>query len=126
MNYQKSRETEEMIRQRQRVRLAFCKCVVILAVSLFLSSIVLSAANDVYAFVKSDREVKIIFSESQGVYSAAKLLSKNRIIKNPLLFTVYTHAKNKEELFSTISGELTLNAKMSYREILAELQRKST
>ena len=125
MNHQKNRETEETTRQRQRVRLAFFRCVIIFAVSLFLSAVILSAANDAYAFVKNDTEAKIIFSEPQGVYDSAKLLSKNGIIKNPILFTVYTLSKNKEDLFSTISGEFTLNAKMSYREILAELQRKS-
>ena len=125
MNYQKNRETEKTTLQRQRMKLAFCRCVIIFAVSLFLSAVVLSATNDVYAFVKSDIEVKIILSEPLGVYRSAKLLSKNGIIKNPLLFTLYTHAKNKEELFFTLSGEFTLNAQMSYREILAELQRKS-
>lgn len=103
----------------QRIR---CACAVIVPLfffSLLLAAALISAANDIYAFSKSDGEVTLTFDNPDTVYDAAKLLGDSGIINNPCLFSLYVCAKGVDGRILGFSGEISLSASMSYREILA-------
>ena len=103
------------------VRRAFAKILPICLLSLFISGLVLSVANDMYAFLKNDQEITLWFEEPTSLEDFSKILGQKKVVKNPTVFSLYVKAKNKTDSVEGFVGELTLNSKMSYREILAEL-----
>ena len=102
----------------QRIRRACALIVPLFFFALLLSAALISAANDIYAFVKPDREITLTLEPQERVYDTAKLLSENGVIKNPALFSLYARTKGAEERILGFSGEISLSTAMSYREIL--------
>ncbi|MBE6530715.1 MAG: endolytic transglycosylase MltG [Ruminococcaceae bacterium] len=102
----------------QRYRRICSVIIPLLFLSLFLAALIISAANDIYAFVKPQKSATITLSEGESAYSLAELLSDRGIIGNPLAFTLYAKLKGVEGDISAFSGQLELDASMSYREIL--------
>ncbi len=90
-------------------------------VSLALAGIVISVANDMYAFVKPEREFVLVLAGNTDVEDLSKILRQNGIIKNPFVFEMYLRSKNKADDINTLQGVWTLSAKMSYREIVAQI-----
>ena len=88
--------------------------------ALLFTGLVCSVANDVYAFVKKDREVSLVFDSCPTLNEFSKTLAANGIVSNPDIFRLYVSLKDKKELIESFSGELKLNSSMSYREILSE------
>ena len=103
------------------VRRTFAKILPICLLSFFISGFILSVANDMYAFVKQDAEVTLRFEEACSLEEFSKALGQKKIVKNPAVFSLYVRSKNKADIVERFVGELTLNSKMSYREILSEL-----
>ena len=93
--------------------------------SVFVAAAVISLSNDMYAFVKPDKTINVVFSEEpRSLYSTAKQLDDYGVIENPAIFSLYVKSKNAEERVSAFSGELELNSSMSYREILKSFSKK--
>lgn len=103
------------------VRRAFAQILPICLLSLFIAGFVLSVANDMYAFLKDDQEITLWFDEPTSLEDFSKILGQKKVVKNPTVFSLYVKSKNKTDSVESYVGELTLNSKMSYREILAEL-----
>lgn len=88
--------------------------------SLLLCGFVVSVANDVYAFVKDDAEIKIILSGNEELSYIAERLGDEGIVNNPAIFAMYVRRAGREEAVKKYSGEITLSPDMSYREIVLE------
>lgn len=87
--------------------------------SILVSCAVVSVANDMYAFVKPEREVTLVISEPCTLDQISRILSDNDILYNPFCFVAYVKAKDRIAQIEAFRGEITLNSAMSYREILA-------
>ena len=87
--------------------------------AILLSCGTISVVNDMYAFIKPEREVTLLITGAQSVDEISGILGENNIISNPFCFSAYVKNKNKVAEILSFQGEITLNSKMSYREILA-------
>jgi cell division protein YceG involved in septum cleavage len=86
--------------------------------SFVASALIISVANDMYAFVKPKNSATISIEAESTVYQTARILEDNGIINNPAAFTLYVISKDARERISSFSGEIYLSSTMSYREIL--------
>ena len=75
--------------------ISLAKAIVYIAVvfitSLILAGIIITTCNDIFAFVKDDVSATFEIPEGAGVYDVALILEKNKVIKHPLVFTLYCH-----------------------------------
>lgn len=102
-------------------RKAFGTLIPLLFLCVFISSTVISVANDMYAFVKPLQSVTVSISSELSANELSDLLQENKVIKNDFVFTLYLRAKKKANDVPLLRGEFTLNSNMSYREILQTL-----
>lgn len=107
-----------------KLKLAFSRAISLWLISLFFACAVISVINDMYAFVKPEKAIELKIDEAQSLYDFAKVLGRENIIENPLVFSLYVRSKGKENIFENISGHFSLNSSMSYREILTYTQNK--
>ena len=105
-------------RKKALYRLALAHLVRIVLIALLCVGILISVVNDLYAFVKPDRALTLSLDAPQTLGELAKTLARQGVIKNPTVFTLYVKGRGRQELRESFSGELLLNASMSYREIL--------
>ena len=105
-------------------RRAFSMITVLALLSVFISSVIISAANDIYAFIKPDAVCELNIDKPLTVYELALIMQKNGIISNPTLFSLYATIKEKDKDILLFSGDLILTSDMGYREILAQLSKK--
>ena len=96
--------------------------VVIGVVSAFLAIAIITAANDIYAFVKPDTPVTITIPENTKLDELADILHDNGIIKYPWLFKLYAQRKHDDQKY--IPGEYTVNGMMNYSTLLSEFKEK--
>lgn len=111
--------------ERRFRRRAIGTIVVLTLWAVLLSSVFLSLANDMYAFVKQDTEVTLEISEPLSPWGFSSLLSSEGILNNPTFFFLYLHSKGKTELIGSLTGTIHLNSSMSYREIMEVLKKAS-
>lgn len=102
-------------------RFAFARLTVLTLTVLLLAGLVISIANDMYAFVKEDRSVTFTVSSPRSLPELTAMLDEGGVIKNPTVFRLYVRAKGRIETAERFSGTLELNEAMSYREILLAL-----
>ncbi len=107
-----------MEKEKRARRYAYATVTVITLFALLSSGLLVSVANDMYAFVKPDREVTVDIETPMTLSELARLLEREGIVQNPTVFGLYTKAKGKTARIEGFSGELTLRSEMSYREIL--------
>ena len=91
--------------------------------SLLVALLILSVANDLYAFVKPDRSLTVELRPDTTPWSLSLLLSKEGIIDHPLLLSLYLRSKGITDAVTVPSEPISLCASMSYREILAALKK---
>ena len=106
---------------KKRLSHAFEVAIILCLVALFILGLFIAVINDIYAFVKPERAIKITLGKPVSLMQAANILERSGVIENPVIFTLYVKAKGKEEIFDSYLAEAELNFAMSYREILAEL-----
>ncbi len=124
MKVKKGRDaTEEEGRHVSNVVKVIAYVTFVLVISALLSIFVIMAANDVYAFVKSDEEAEITITEDVTLEEVADLLGENRIIKYPGLFKFYAKLKNDPCDFRP--GTYTVSAKLGYKELLNSFKPKA-
>ena len=104
--------------KKQLIRYAFAYALRIVLIALLCVGILISVANDLYAFVKPDRAVSLSWEGERTLEEAARQLRVSGVIQNPAVFARYVRGRGQSEAVERFSGELTLNASMSYREIL--------
>ena len=112
-------ESEKRLKMSQTIKRAMSKLLPICFVSVFISSLVCSVANDMYAFVKKDNEVNISIYKSLSLDEMTDLLSNRGVINNPDVFKLYVKLKEKSSDIEDFTGDATFNSSMSYREILS-------
>ena len=86
--------------------------------SLFISLFVSFCANDMYAFVKPEKTVKIRLDGADSLRERAQMLEELGVIENPALFCAYVRSKSAEDTITSADGVLELDTSMSYREIV--------
>lgn len=94
----------------------------VLVVSAFLSLTVITVANDVYAFVKSDEVVEVTIPEYATLEEVSEILYKNDIIKYPTIFKLYAVAENDDGEF--LAGTYSVTPMMNYDTLLGEFKEK--
>ena len=103
------------------LRDALSRVIPLCVCALFLAAAIISVANDMYAFVKSNEEVTVTVSSSLDSNGLSKLLYDSGIVKNPFVFSLYLRSKDKDDQVSGLKGQWVLNKNMSYREILIKI-----
>ena len=94
--------------------------VVVLIVSAYLSYMVITVGNDVFAFVKGDREVTVTIPEGATRKQVAYLLESNGLIEHEWAFNLFSLYRWDDDT-SFIPGEHTLNTNMNYSQMLSAL-----
>ena len=102
----------------QRIKRACSVIIPLCFLSVFIALLVISCANDIYAFVKPQAEANVYFKRDDTLNTKAKQLEDGGIINNPALFSMYVRSKNAEDKVSSFEGNVLLDSSMSYREIL--------
>lgn len=95
----------------------------ILAISAVLSYFVITLSNDVFAFLKEEKEVVMVIEAGDDIASISKRLGQEGVVEHSWLFKLFVNLSASDTTFTR--GTHTLDADMDYREILNELQ-KST
>ena len=106
------------ISRRRLYRFAYARVAVTVLLALLCAGLLVSVANDVYAFVKADTSVTLTVNAPMPLEELAKTLRQHGIIQNPTVFRWYVESKGLRQQVEAFSGILPLNASMSYREIL--------
>lgn len=113
---------ENSFSDKKAVRRVFSVIFIMALTAAFFACFLISIANDIYAFIKSEGEVAFTLSSPVSLSEFSNLLYENDVISNPHVFNLYVKSKNKAALFESLSGQITLDRSMSYREILIEIQ----
>ena len=98
-------------------RFAFSKVLVIVLASLLCACLVISVANDLFAFIKPSQS-RALEIRNMSVGALSRLLQQEGIIDNAFAFHIYAYLKGKNSELEDISGSVTLSSDMSYGEIL--------
>ena len=106
-------------------RLAFSKITVLSMTALLIAALGVSIANDLYAFVKPDREILLSVEEATSLKELSEMLDEQGVISNPTVFRLYVQSKGRKDLLESFHGTLTLNSTMSYRQILMSFSQSS-
>ena len=93
---------------------------VVCIISAYVSYYAISIANDVFAFVKADREITVNVPENATDKEISYLLAKNGLIKYDWMFELYLIYKT-DGSNSYIPGDKTLNSTMNYNQLIAAL-----
>ena len=99
-------------------RSAFSKITVLCLLAVLVAALGISIANDLYAFVKPDEIVSFTVESPLPLGELSKELERQGVIANSAVFHLYVKRKGRQELLESFYGTVTLNASMSYREIL--------
>ena len=91
-------------------------------VSAFIAVTVIFVANDVFAFVKTDKAVEIVLPDNVTLDRLSEILYDNGVIEYPTVFKFY--AKIKKDNQKYIGGTYTVNPMMNYDFLLAEFKEK--
>lgn len=98
--------------------------VCVLVVSALAAWGIISAANDVYAFVKDDTEISVEITPDMTVGDVAQLLKDNNLIQYPSLFRLYASLRDVE--FEPEPGTYRVSAQLNYSEFLRTFNHLST
>lgn len=116
-------ETPRKIRRREkhRVSTTIFYTVVVIGLSVLLSTGILLAANDIFAFSKANRDVQVEIPKNASTKTIAKILKENDIINYSLLFRLISKTSEHDGTYQY--GLYTLNPSMSYEQLMDELQK---
>ncbi|MBO7310481.1 MAG: hypothetical protein J6U86_03710 [Clostridia bacterium] len=101
--------------------IAFGAVIPICLLAILISGIIISVANDVYAFVKPDAQIDIVIDTAYDAKAFSKLLQSKGVIKNAFVFELYLRSKSIYDISSLKDSELNLNSNMSYSRLLDEI-----
>ena len=100
---------------------AFERITIITLFSLFLAALLLSAINDIYAFVTPTGSAYLSVEYPSTLYDISQLLEQNGVINNSAVFCLYVRSKGRADRLESFTGEVILNRDMNYREIMLAL-----
>ncbi len=96
----------------------------VFGISIFLSISVIKIGNDVFAFVKPDKEITITVPEGATTDDIARILEENDVISHPFVYKLYTKFRISKRSYLTgeyEAGNHTVNPMMNYDTLLEEL-----
>lgn len=94
----------------------------VLVISGFLSYFGITVGNDVFAFVKSDREISVTIPEYASLGDISEILHENGVIRYPTIFKMY--AKLRKFNLEFLQGEYTVTPSMNYDSLLRAFKEK--
>lgn len=100
----------------------------VVAISVIISVSFIKVANDVFAFVKQDKEITVSIGEGASLSDVAKELKEQGVIKYPSVYTIYAHLRMDGKSYYTgnfIAGEHTLNSNLGYDKLISRLAESS-
>ncbi len=100
----------------------FIYIAIILGVSMLLSAWVITAANDLLALDKPDREIIVKIPENATSGDVAEILEDSNVINREYLFRFFTWLTEDDAVFP--AGSYKLNSNLDYRAILRRLTSK--
>lgn len=98
--------------------------ILVITASIFISVTVIKVSNDMFAFIKSDREITITIEENTSLSELSQVLYDADIIEYPFVFKNYAKSKIKKRSYLAedfTPGEHTLTPSMNYDKIIASL-----
>lgn len=96
----------------------------VITVSLLLSFFAIRVGNDVFAFVKPDREVTITLDEGATLSDVAKELHEKGVIEYPTVYKMYSKFRISKRSYLSgefLEGEHVVNPSMNYDQLLLAL-----
>ncbi|MBE6606409.1 MAG: endolytic transglycosylase MltG [Ruminococcaceae bacterium] len=97
--------------------------VAVLAVSIMLSVMIISVANDIFAFIKDDEAVTVVVPENCDTNTLAEILADAGAIKHPSVFSAYIKFKNKEGEY--LPGTYQVSPSLNYDYMIYEFKEKT-
>ena len=98
--------------------------VCVFGISIFLSISAIRIGNDVFAFVKPDKEITVTIPEGATTSQVAKILKENDVISHPFIYKIYTKFRISKRSYLTgeyEAGKHVVNPMMNYDKLLEEL-----
>ena len=117
-------ETQKKRDDTVSARRAFGMLVPLCLAAALLACVLISTANDIYAFVKPDQSITVTVLAPISAKQFSVLLRENGVIRNELVFFLYLRSKNKANDVGLLSGSWELNSNMSYRDIMLKIFQK--
>ncbi len=101
--------------------------VFVVCASIIVAYFGITVANDVFAFVKSDKEINITVDEDTTFRQLASDLEKQGAVQYSLFFRIYNSFKNRdrETPQELEPGEYTLSANLNYDELISTFSKKA-
>ncbi|MFI3115001.1 MAG: endolytic transglycosylase MltG [Clostridia bacterium] len=96
----------------------------VLAVSSLLSFIAIKVANDMFAFVKDDKEVIVTIPDNATISQVTSIVTKAGIVEYGPLFNLFVQISASGSSFT--EGTHELNTNLDYRGLLNELAKNTT
>ena len=103
-------------------RFAFSKIIVIVLCSILFGGLVISLANDAFAFVKPTHDITFSMSEPMSLYDFSVQLQNFGVIENAFAFWFYVKYRGAEAYIEKFHGTIDLNSAMSYRDIVNQFK----
>lgn len=99
----------------------------VICASIIISYLGITIANDVFAFVKSDKEVTLTVSEDTTFRELAGELEKKGVVEYSLILRLYNSFKNRgsEKEQELEPGEYTILSNLNYDEIISTFSKKA-
>ncbi len=97
---------------------------VVISISVLISLTVIKVANDVFAFVKPDKEITIEIEEGATLKEVAQILKDAQVIEYPWIFEQFSAYRISKRSYLTSDftpGEHVLKPNMNYDKIIASL-----
>ena len=96
---------------------AFIYIAAVLIISIIFSAVIITNANDIFAFVKSEEMYSITIEAGTDLNQLADQLKEMGIIKHKLTFKMYTkYRKNDSDAY--IAGTYTVSPSMNYDQLI--------
>lgn len=102
---------------------AFIYIAAVLLISIILSYIIITNANDIFAFVKSDEEYTITIEPGTNLSKLAGQLKEIGVIEHKLTFQVYIKYRGKDSDAYT-PGTYTVSPSMNYDQLISAITPK--
>ncbi len=102
----------------------FVYLVLVFCISIFISITAIKVGNDIFAFVKEDKEVTIVIPKGATTEDVAQILKDNGIIEYPKVYKMYTAFRIDRRSYLTgeyKQGEVVVNPMLNYDQLLETL-----
>ena len=96
----------------------------VISVSILISVTVIKVGNDVFAFVKEDKEITVNIKNNAKITDVAKELEEKGLIKYPGVYALYSKFRMDKKSYYTgnfIAGEHVLNSNLGYDKFISKL-----